>query len=82
MNGTPAPNDRIALRSLLTTPAVARVESALASAFNGHPWQFVSYWNIAPPPARLYAYVEVNAPLADRVAMVERWVAGKTGVAP
>lgn len=80
VNGEPAPNDRIAMRNLLTTPSVARVESAQASAFSGHPWQFVSYWSAFPPPARLYAYVEVNAPLADRVAMVERWVAERTGV--
>lgn len=81
VNAAPAPNTRAELRNLLTTPAVARVEAALASAFNGHPWQFISYWNIAPPPARLYAYVEVNAPLADSITMVERWVARKTGVA-
>lgn len=81
VNAAPAPNDRIALRTLLTTPSVARVESAQASAFSGHPWQCVSYWNTTPPAARLYAYVEINAPLAGNTATVERWVAGKTGMA-
>ena len=81
VNGAPAPNDRIALRNLLKTRSVARVESAQASAFSGHPWQFVSYWNISPPAARLYAYVEINAPLGDRKTWLERWTAAKTGVA-
>ena len=80
VNRALAPNDRIALRNLLLSPKVVTVRDAQASAFSGHPWQFVSYWNIAPPPARLFAYVEVNAATYQNLPFLERWVAVKTGV--
>jgi len=81
VNRALAPNDRIALRNLLLSPKVVTVRDAQASAFSGHPWQFVSYWNIAPPPARLFAYVEVNADTQQSLPILERWVGEKTGVA-
>ena len=81
VNGLAAPGDRIALRGLLLTPAVLRVEGAQAAAFSGQGWQILSYWNTAPPAGQLFGYLELQGQLGAEAPRLERWMARKTGVA-
>jgi len=80
VNRIPAPNDRIQLRNALLSPVVVTVANAQSSQFTTQEWQMVSYWNTAPPAAKLFGYVEAEGEVAASVLLMEKWVAEKTGV--
>lgn len=70
---------RIALHAALQVPRVGGALNNTTAAFLRE-GTFFAMANLRPP-GRVFAYVECENVPANKVALIEHWVAGKTGVA-
>ena len=79
VNGTLAPNDRIALRTALLNKSVVSVRNSQSAQFATSS-TFVAYSSTPPPAAILFGYIEIEGATPEMIEQAEQWMAHKTGV--